>query len=51
MTRTVSVNGAPAAADDWAIVASRWKPLEIARTCVELPLFDGCVMSLTVIMS
>ena len=47
--RTVSVNGSPARAVDWATTASRCTPLEIARTCVVLPVRDGFVTSVTVI--
>ena len=45
VTRTVRVNGSPARADVGEVDASRWKPLLIARTCVQLCGTDGCVTS------
>src|SRR6185503_9023789 len=47
VTFTVRVKGSPARADDGETDASRWKPLEIARTCVVLPVLEGFVTSET----
>ncbi len=49
VTRTASVKGSPARAVEGETVASRWKPLEMARTCVLAPVFAGLVTSATVI--
>jgi len=47
VARTVSVKGSPARTLEGVTTASRWSPLEIARTCVVLPVFAGCVTSVT----
>jgi hypothetical protein len=49
VTLTVRVKGSPARAVSGVTEATRRRPLEIVRTCVELPVFDGFVTSVTVI--
>ena len=48
VTFTVSAKKSPARAEDGTTEASRWNPLEIARTCVVLPTLVGFVTSETV---
>ena len=48
VTLTVSVNGSPARAVAGDTVATRWKPLEMAFTCVEPPPMAPLETSLTV---
>ena len=49
VTLTVSVNVSPARPVAGVIDASRWNPLEIARTWVLLPWIEGRVTSETLI--